>query len=291
MKTGIYFLKNSLYRKTDPGKLRIDCGYGIYKAIKEIGIPIKIDGAPGFRHLNDDDNRSIIVNYGVSSNNLSEFIDGGIYLNHPAAVAKAVDKIETLQLLHKNHVSAVTYTTSKEAAYRWFMAGYKVLCRLTATGKGGEGITLVDGKQDEDIKKYSKEKDFPDAPLYTLYFPKKEEYRYHIFDGKVIDVQQKRRMSPEKLEDTGAEYNKVIRSYDNGWVFCRGGVSAKEQITIHCLAAVSALQLQFAAVDVLVAGNDFRICELNTAPGAEGETVAKYASAISNWIMKYNENN
>ena len=31
----------------------------------------------------------------------------------------------------------------------------------------------------------------PAAPLYTAYIPKKAEYRVHVFNGEVIDIQQK----------------------------------------------------------------------------------------------------
>jgi glutathione synthase/RimK-type ligase-like ATP-grasp enzyme len=117
-----------------------------------------------------------------------------------------------------------------------------------------------------------------DAPLYTKYIKKADEYRVHVFDGEVIDVQQKRKR--QEVENEDVDYQ--IRNSTGGWVFCRAEVDIPDICLSMARRAVSALGLTFGAVDI---GYNRRedmayVFEVNTAPGLEGTTLDTYYAAI-----------
>ncbi len=113
------------------------------------------------------------------------------------------------------------------------------------------------------------------APLYTKGIIGAQEYRVHIFNNKVIDLQRKRKKS--EVESDG-----LIKNHSNGWVFCREEVKVPLELFETAKKAVSSLSLNFGAVDVLYSSNEKKIAvlEVNTAPGLEGLTLDNYANAI-----------
>ena len=117
-----------------------------------------------------------------------------------------------------------------------------------------------------------------EAPLYTKYVKKADEYRIHVVDGHVIDIQQKRK----RKEILNEDINYQVRNACNGWVFCRDNVTCPTVCLELAVAAVSALSLDFGAVDI---GFNTRsktavVYEVNTAPGLEGTTLDKYYNAF-----------
>jgi len=117
------------------------------------------------------------------------------------------------------------------------------------------------------------------APMYTRYVRKADEFRVHVFDGQVIDVQQKRKRRDVPNDDV----NYQIRNARYGWVFCRDGVQAPDSVLDAAIAAVAALGLDFGAVDI--GYNRQRsmpyVFEVNTAPGLEGTTLDSYVMAFN----------
>lgn len=129
------------------------------------------------------------------------------------------------------------------------------LARTVLTGSGGAGIVVL--RRDDPIV---------DAPLYVRYIKKEHEYRAHVAFGQVIFVQQKKRVSDK--EQTKDE--KLIRNYDNGWVFCpRELDEVSKEITDAAVNAVAGLGLDFGAIDLVVGRDDGLpyVLECNTAPG------------------------
>jgi glutathione synthase/RimK-type ligase-like ATP-grasp enzyme len=185
--------------------------------------------------------------------------------NHPAAVAKAINKIVALQALQEGYVRVPEFTTKlEEAKDIWF-------ARTTITGSAGAGIRVV--RKGEEI---------PEAPLYTRYIKKEEEWRVHVAFGQVIFAQI-------KLRQNGSEQDKdqkLIRNHDNGWVF---GPRPIEDLPTdsaeQAIKAVAALSLDFGAVDLVIGKKDnlAYVLEINTAPGIESEGLkAAYKSAFCN---------
>lgn len=230
-----------------------------------------------------------LLNWGNSERRFAN----ATYINNPEAVAIASNKLSTAKCLGDAGVPQPVYTTRRSVAEEWAAGGTMVCCRkllrasegrglvlyeapatgaLRSAGGGGGGRDLGDGRDDGRGR-------MVDAPLYTKYFKKAEEYRVHVFDGVVIDVQQKRKRQEVDNEDV----NYQIRNSRNGWVFCRDGVDCPDLVTSASIAAVTALGLDFGAVDVgfNVHRGEAAVFEVNTAPGLEGTTLDRYFEAIA----------
>jgi glutathione synthase/RimK-type ligase-like ATP-grasp enzyme len=110
-----------------------------------------------------------------------------------------------------------------------------------------------------------------EAPLYTQYINKVTEYRVHVFNGKVFHVQEKRKKEDFK------NHNELVCNHDNGWVFCIKNVNPSDDVLNAAIAAVSALGMDFGAVDIMVDGDgNPYVLEVNSSPGQEGTTINKY---------------
>lgn len=172
--------------------------------------------------------------------------------NNPEAIRRASNKLTTFQMLQAAGVRVPSFSTTPPTD-----RGKAVwLARTKLTGSCGEGISVV-----------RKDADFPSAPLFVKYVPKTEEYRVHVAAGRVIFVQQKKRKSD--AEQTADQ--KLIRNYDNGWVFCPVDVAVLESNLQPAIDATKAVGLDFGAVDMIIGRDDSLpyILEINTAPGLE----------------------
>lgn len=199
-------------------------------------------------------------------------------LNSALAVKNASDKLRTFRAFSENNVNAPAWTDDPDLALRWLQdEGKTLVARTVLRGSGGEGIVILEPNTG----------DFTEAPVYTQYMKKKYEYRVHIFNGQVIDVQQKRHR--RNGDEVGARSK--IRNLANGWVFCRDDLQIDTDVNrLYNIAkdAVDALGLDFGAVDIIYNSHYDAYCalEVNTAPGLEGTTVTKYAEAITAWIRQ-----
>jgi glutathione synthase/RimK-type ligase-like ATP-grasp enzyme len=195
---------------------------------------------------------------------------GERWLNNPQRVVVAADKRESLLRFFEDGVPCPEFTSDVKLAKEWAKK-WTIFARTILNGHSGQGIVVCD----KDTV------DFPIAPLYVKYKKKTREYRVHVFQGEVIDVQQKK-----KRLDFDKEVNTKIRSFDNGWVFCREGIECPEDLYSTAIKAVGALGLDFGAVDVIynLHENKCYALEVNTAPGLEGETMFSYVIAFLNYI-------
>jgi glutathione synthase/RimK-type ligase-like ATP-grasp enzyme len=189
---------------------------------------------------------------------------GSRWLNPPEKVGLAVNKKKAFAHLIAKEVRCPEATTVSSVAAQWLSEGTTVVGRKTLTGTRGQGIVLM-----------SSPEEFQACPLYTKYKPKKAEFRVHVCNGVVFDAQQKKRRK-------GAESNSKIRTEENGWVFCREGITVPDDVKEQARLAVLALGLDFGGVDVIWNEHEGKayVLEVNTAPGLEGTTVSRYVSAI-----------
>lgn len=138
--------------------------------------------------------------------------------------------------------------------------------------------TLVNSTNGRGIVEFNLSDPVPSAPLYTSYIPKKAEYRVHVFNGEVIDIQQKRksRSFDKELRDSR------IRNVNNGYVYCRDGINPPDGIANLAIAAVNACEYQYGAVDIIYneKRNQCYVLEVNSRPGLMGTTLDKYTDAI-----------
>ena len=196
-------------------------------------------------------------------------------LNTPQNVEIASNKISTFQRLGEN---IPEWTTDIRTARNWLATpifGRKlnaVVCRTLTRANSGRGIVLA--KTPEEVVA---------APLYTRYTPKTLEYRAHVSVRQgVIDIAEKRRRNGFENNEQANQY---IRSWDNGWVFCREDLNVPDAVRTVAEGAIHRLGLHFGAVDVGY-HPDFGavVYEVNTAPGLEGQTLINYINMFRSYL-------
>lgn len=189
-------------------------------------------------------------------------------INHPDKTRVATDKLAFLTVLDATgEVNIPEFTTDINEAKGWAREGATVVCRTLTKASAGRGIVLA-----------AAEGEVVPAPLYTKYKPKRDEYRVHVINGEVVDVQRK--MRSRDVPDDEVDWK--IRTHDSGFVFGREGVEAPECVTRNAEAAIEILDLDFGAVDVIYNEKEERayVLEVNTAPGLTGTTLEKYTQAF-----------
>lgn len=181
-------------------------------------------------------------------------------INHPDAVGLASNKINTFSRWLRDLVPCPDWTTDPSVARTWYDEGKTVFARTRLQGHSGDGIVILDGNND-----------FIMAPLYTKYIKKKKEFRVHVFNKEVIDIQEKRR-------SMGSDAGFLIRNHANGFVFCRDDIIEPSDLRDVAIQAVTSLGLDFGAADIIY-NEHYDKCyalEVNTAPGLEGTTLQSY---------------
>lgn len=208
----------------------------------------------------------IIINWGNSTYPEWQYNPFKI-LNDPLRVSNACNKLKTFELLDAREVSIPDFTRNKTVTTWWIEQGFKVFCRTSLTGRSGQGIILA-----------STPEEVVNAPLYTKYTKCKYEYRVHVFKDQIIDFAQKKKRE-------GVATTSYIRSYDNGWVYCREDVVLPEQVKTQAIRAIQALGLNFGAVDIGFNTREEKayIYEVNSAPGLEGTTLQRYIQAFKEY--------
>lgn len=209
----------------------------------------------------------LIINWGASDSPFK----GGKVANQPESITNASNKLTCFKLLKNADVRTPDFTEDKAEAEQWVADGITVMCRTLLQANSGKGIVVAE-----------KPEDVVDAPLYTKYVKKKDEYRIHVLrkpgkEPEVISVQRKAKRHDAENVDF------KIRNLANGFVFVRDGVLVPDDAVVQAKAAVVATGLAFGAVDVIWnehLGQAF-VLEVNTAPGLEGQTVKDYANAFA----------
>ena len=211
----------------------------------------------------------VLINWGSSDHNII-YANSKVY-NKATAVELASNKVYTFHAFHNANVSCPPWTTSREMAKTWAIDGKTVVCRTRVTSHSGNGIVFATTEE---------ELDNIDAPLYTMYIKKMKEFRVHVFNNKIIDVQEKRRNTNVERVD----YR--IRNHDSGFVFCRDNINEPSSLRNVAIDAVSSLGLDFGAVDIIWNEKEDKCyaLEVNTAPGLEGATLTAYTNAIKELI-------
>lgn len=188
-------------------------------------------------------------------------------INHPIEVHRATNKLTFFQLIEDEGLEELLppWTSDKAVAQAWIGDKGVVVCRTTLAGHSGDGIVIAERVED-----------VVNAPLYTMYIPKKDEYRVHMVNGKVVDVARKARRKDHDEPDW------KVRSWRNGFVFVREDCNPQNCVLNVAIDAFRVTGLAFGAVDVIYNKKADRayVLEVNTAPGLEGQTIQTYANAL-----------
>lgn len=224
-----------------------------------------------YRHNRD----KILVNWGSTARALQAHQADGPVINPTQAVALCANKIRFFQAVEEA-ARCPDFTTDGNEARKWAEDSV-VVARTKINAHSGEGIVF----SDEDPDFWTKGK------LYTRYVPKLQEFRVHVFRGRVIDIQQKklRKQDEDGNPVEKEQINWRVRSYKNGFVFARQDLVVPDDVTRQAVAAFGSIRgLDFGAFDVIYNKKEDRayVLECNTAPGLEGSTLDNYVKEFNN---------
>lgn len=215
-------------------------------------------------NLRDD----FLINWGCSR--ITRDIHNVRLLNKPEAVAMSVNKLSAFIAMEEGDVDVPEFTTDPAEAQHWFTRERKVVCRTKLSSYGGDGIVIANN-----------EPELVEAPLYVRYIPKEQEYRVHVFRGNVFFAQRKAR----KLDVPDGEVNWQVRNLAGGFIYANQNIEVAETIQENCKRAITALGLDFGAVDVVVtASGKCFVLEVNCAPGLAGSTLTKYTEVFQSLV-------
>lgn len=261
----------------------------------------------------------IIIGWGCKTKDKVTFGANDVILNHPDNIRTNRNKLMTLEVLKKAGVPVAD-----------FMTADKALASLDAA-RGAMGLPLVGRK-----KFHQGGKDFwtcltrgqvqraikNGAEYFQNYLAIETEYRLHVFQGEVINMQKKverddletayveqhgnriqniAEKNNVKLDKTTAEYvlknlgkrqghaDQIIKSNTRGWKFSQIKTANKE-LQEAAVNAVKAIGLDFGAVDCCLTenGNPF-VIEVNTGPGLQGTPFDAYIEVFKKTIAKINK--
>lgn len=176
-------------------------------------------------------------------------------------VTRAQCKLATFKALAGAEISIPPFAERRED-----IDTFPVVCRTKLRGHSGDGIVIA-----------TKPEELVDAPLYTKYIKKKDEYRVHVFRDRAFFIQRKAR----KLDVE--EPNWMVRNLAGGFVFVEvGREDVPECVIDNAVRSIAALGLDFGGVDVVFNEREQKayVLECNTACGLEERTAAKYAEVI-----------
>lgn len=196
-------------------------------------------------------------------------------LNGLEKVNTAGNKLSALNALSRAGITVPEFTTDFNVARRWVNTGGTVVERHNLRGNSGEGIRIVN-LDDDDMPST-----IQTAPLYTKFIPKTAEFRVHVFRGEVIDYIEKKKVAKERRPEN---FNKYVSSVHQGWVFARTDVRDIPEVRQIAIRSVSALGLDFGAVDIIYYEGRPYVLEVNTAPGLSGTTLIRYANALRRYM-------
>lgn len=218
-------------------------------------------------------NKSLIVNWGASEINYPE---GQHWIvNPPKDVRVMSDKVLFFQKAGHDK-SFLDWTTDRSTASEWGVKS-KIFIRNLTRGSGGRGIDVWEAGSGSII---------PAAPLYTRHQPKTHEYRVHMarsLNGSDFEPILIQRKVWKNVGEQPKSWD--VRSHDNGFIFQSYPDTALDKVpeTVKALGRKIMSkyfpEMHFAALDVLYhkPTDVALVCEGNTAPGLENNTVDVYA--------------
>lgn len=179
-------------------------------------------------------------------------------VNSIQALTAASDKLGTLQTLRDAGVKVPDWSTNPAELV------FPFLGRRIHHARGTDVVLCL---QKGDYLR--KPRDY-----YVKYIPTVREFRVHVVAGEVIRVQG-------KYLDEASKAVSWIRNYKHGFRFRAPRQRLHRQRLEAAVNSVSALGLDFGAVDLLIGDdNETYVLEVNTAPACSPLTAAGYVAAF-----------
>lgn len=185
-----------------------------------------------------------------------------------ADVGVAQDKLATFKALGAAGVRIPDCFEGRAAANAAPANVFPLVCRTKLRGHSGDGIVIANNAEE-----------LVDAPLYTRYVKKKDEYRVHVLKDQAFFIQRKAR----KLDND--KPNWLVRNLAGGFVFVECPADeVPADVVNQAVATVAALAIDFGGVDVIWNDKEGKayVLEVNTACGLEDRTAERYKQALGN---------
>lgn len=215
-------------------------------------------------------------------------------LNRASAIRMSVDKRQFLRACYaaglscplSNENNTLVSPTEKRP---WYV-------RTLTRGMSGAGIVLVtDNPEDAEVKYAG---NLITQPLHTVIDQRTcKEFRFHVFRGEVFHLQQKRRMTSERVEEESIDVpdtriRNCIRTYGNGWVFANDiGDDVPEDLLQQAkdlaTQAMDVVGIDLGCIDLSVntKSGSIMIIETGTSPALAGNTTMdKYLNVLEEWV-------
>lgn len=213
--------------------------------------------------------KKVVINWG--SHTVSDEVLKSRILNSTEAIRNNANKLDFFKLVSESTDAPriPKWTTDPKEASTWVANEKTVVARKLLNGSSGAGIYFMS---------FDKPNSFVQAPLYTEYVKKKDEFRVHFVNNEIIDYQRKalrQGVNPQSVDWR-------IRNLLSGFVFVRNEVTLPEDVTVQAHKAINCSGLDFGAIDLIYNEKESKayVLEINTAPGLQGETVTTYAEAF-----------
>jgi len=260
----------------------------------------------------------IVIGWGCKTDS-STNMGSHTVLNHPNNIRTNRNKFETLKILENAGVPVSNYVPAKDVLGALDNAKSPVNIPLIGRKKyhqGGKGFWACM------CKGHIRTAIGQGAEYFQNYLDIKDEYRIHVFKGKVINMQKKTERTNMteafkeqhgariadvaaknkiKLDQKTTDYilenlgkrlehpDQIIKSNTRGWKFSQVK-TVKKELTEAAVNAVKAIGLDFGAVDCCLTddGKPY-IIEVNTGPGLQGTSFGAYVSAFKEEITLINK--
>jgi glutathione synthase/RimK-type ligase-like ATP-grasp enzyme len=253
----------------------------------------------------------IVIGWGTKIDRDINFAHGNI-INHPNAIRKNRNKFKALGLMKADRDLAgnIANFCKADQVRQQIQQGNMVLPLVSRRNyhQGGKGFWLCvcESHVDHAIHEGSE--------YFQTFIDIADEYRLHVFDGKVIYAVKKVENATEagwvnqrkeKIADYAQKNNiqldqatldcalarlykeqhlpdRIIRSNKRGWKFSSVAIrNLSVALKNAAIKSVSAIGLDFAAVDCCLDVNNHPwIIEANSGPGLQGTTLEKYIEAF-----------
>ena len=242
-----------------------------------------LSGALGIKRVNRENSRfrnnydHTILNWGCSAFDNSFPVTN--WINHPDAVKVASNKLSCFRALQEAIPDNIPeFTNDLDTAQQWADDGRTIVIREKLTGHSGEGIFIYNLAESSAGMPHDHQGEVHPAPLFVQYIKKAKEYRVHVINGRVVDVQEKRKR--RSVENDLVDYR--VRNSGNGWVYCRDDVDYGVELVDLAVDSVRCLGLDFGAVDVIYNSHydKYYVLEVNTACGLENTTLDNYVEHL-----------
>lgn len=260
----------------------------------------------------------IVIGWGCKTDKASN-MGKAVVLNHPDKIKLNRNKFETLKALHEKGVAVGDIVSADRVIADLAKENSPINLPLIGRKKFHQGgknfwtcLTLSQVRRAVD----------QGAQYFRNFMDIKTEYRLHVFQGKVLNMQKKVERSNmteayatqhgeritnvaakkgQKLDKGTMDYvlnnlgsrqerpDEIIKSNTRGWKFSQIK-TAKEGLKKVAVDAVAAIGLDFGAVDCCETNDgQFCIIEVNSGPGLKGTPFDAYITAFTGAIAEINK--